>query len=141
LKHYQRVIVLNPLHALAFSNIGMVYFGLFQRDNDRSFLKPALQNFNKSIQLDPSLSDAYNGRGAVYLVLNESNKAVLDFKKVIQLKPEFVDAYFNLTYALVNGGRKKEAADMLDRFKKSFFGKLDPKDQNELDRLIAEINS
>lgn len=140
LKHYQRVIVLNPLHALAFSNIGMVYFGLFQRDNDRSFLKPALQNFNKSIQLDPSLSDAYNGRGAVYLVLNESNKAVLDFKKVIQLRPEFVDAYFNLTYALVNGGRKKEAADMLDWFKKSFFGKLDPKDQNELDRLIAEIN-
>lgn len=141
LEHFQRAIKINPGHALAFSNMGMVYFSSFQRDNDRSFLQLALQHFNKSIQLDPDLSDGYSGRGAVYLVLNESNKAVLDFKKVIQLKPDFVDAYFNITYALIKAGRKKEAIDILEQFKKSFYGKLNPKDQNELNQLLAEINS
>jgi arylsulfatase A-like enzyme/Flp pilus assembly protein TadD len=141
LKHYQRAIKINPAHALAFSNMGMVYFSLFQRGNDRSYLEPALRHFNKSIQLDPNLSDGYNGRGAVYLALNEAEKAIADFKKALQLKPELVDAYFNITYALLQVGRKKEAMDILERFKKSFYGKLSPKDQNELNHLIAEINS
>jgi arylsulfatase A-like enzyme/Tfp pilus assembly protein PilF len=140
LKHYQMAIEINPAHALAFSNLGMVYFSQFQKASDRSFLKPALQNFDKAIQLDPNLSDGYNGRGAVYLALNESKKAVLDFKKVIELKPENADAYFNITYALINDGRKKEAIDVLDGFKKSFFGKLNPNDQKELNLLISEIN-
>jgi arylsulfatase A-like enzyme/predicted Zn-dependent protease len=139
LQFYKKAIERDPARALTFSNMGSVYFSLFQRDNDRSFLQPALQHFNKSIQLDPNLSDGYNGRGAVYLVLNEAEKAIADFKKVIQLKPEFVDAYFNITYALIEAGRKKEAMDILERFKKSFYGKLNPRDQNELDRLISEI--
>jgi arylsulfatase A-like enzyme/Tfp pilus assembly protein PilF len=141
LKHYQRASEINPAHALAFSNMGMVYFSQFQRDNDRSFLELALKHFNKSIQLDANLSDGYSGRGAVFLVLNESKKAVLDFKKVIQLNPESVDAYFNITYALIKAGRKKEAMDILQRFKKSFYEKLNPQDQNELNLLISEINS
>ena len=141
MKYYQRAIKINPGHALAFSNMGMVYFSLFQRDNGRSILELALQYFNKALQLDPGLADGYNGRGAVYLALNEAEKAITDFKKVIQLKPESVDVYFNITYALIKGGRKKEAIDILERFKKSFYEKLNPKDQNELNLLISEINS
>ena len=141
LKHYQRAIKINPAHALAFSNMGMVYFSSFQKDNDRQFLDPALRHFNKALQLDPDLADGYNGRGAVYLALNEAEKAIADFKKALQLKPELVDAYFNITYALLQVGRKKEAIDILDRFKKSFYGKLNSRDQNELNRLILEINS
>ena len=141
LKHYQRAIKINPAHALAFSNMGMVYFSLFQNGNDRSYLELAMQHFNKSIQLDPDLADGYNGRGAVYLALNKAEKAIVDFKKALQLKPELVDAYFNITYALLQIGRKKEAIDILDRFKKSFYGKLNSRDQNELNRLILEINS
>lgn len=140
LQFYKRAVELDPARALAFSNMGSVYFSSFQRDNDRSFLEPALQHFNKALQLDPLLADGYNGRGVVYLALNEAEKAIADFKKALQLKPESVDAYFNITYAFLQAGRKKEAIDILDRFKKSFYGKLNPKDKNELNRLISEVN-
>jgi len=140
LKHYQRAIKINPAHALVFSNMGMVYFSSFQRDNDRQFLDPALQHLNKALQLDPDLAAGYNGRGAVYLALNEAEKAIADFKKALQLKPELVDAYFNITYALLQLGRKKEAIDLLNRFKKSRYAELNPQDRNELNRLMSEIN-
>ncbi len=141
LQHYQKAVRLNPRHAMAFSNMGIAYFGLFQKENDRSLLPLALQHFNTAIQLDAGLAEAYNGRGAVYLVMNENSKAVLDFQKVIRMKPGDVDAHFNIAYALVDAGRKNEAMDVLIRFKKSFYRKLNPKDQHELDSLIAAIGS
>jgi arylsulfatase A-like enzyme/Flp pilus assembly protein TadD len=141
LQFYKSAVKLDPSRAQAFSNMGSVYFSSFQRSNERSFLQLALHHFDKAIQLDPNLSEGYNGRGAAYLVLDENEKAVGDFKKVIQLKPEFVDAYFNLTYALMKSGRKQEALDTASRLKKSFYDKLNPKDQKELDLLISEIRS
>ena len=140
LQFYKRVVERDPVRAMAFSNMGSVYFSLFQRDNDRSSLELALQNFNRSIQLDPNLGDGYNGRGVVYLSLNEADKAIVDFKKALKLKPEWVDAYFNISYALLQAGRKKEAGVLLKRLKNSRYMELNPRDRDELDRLISEIN-
>ncbi len=141
LRYFQEAARLNPRHALALSNMGIVCFSLFQKEGDRSQLPLALGHFNTALQLDPRLGDAYNGRGAVYLALNEGAKAVSDFKKVIELKPGDVDAHFNVAYALVSSGQKSEALDILIRFKKSYYMKLSPQDRSELDALIAEVTS
>lgn len=139
LQHYQRAVKINPGHALAFSNMGMVHFSLFQKDNDRQSRDQALRHFNKALLLDHDLADGYNGRGAVYLALNEAEKAVADLKKALQLQPELFDAYFNCTYALLQLDRKKEALDLLQRFKKSRYAELNSRDRDELDRLLSEI--
>jgi arylsulfatase A-like enzyme/Flp pilus assembly protein TadD len=139
LQFYKKAVELDPARALVFSNMGSVYFSSFQRNNDRSLLDPALQNFNKSIQLDENLSDGYNGRGSVYLALNEAEKAIADFKKALQLKPESVDVYFNISYAFLQVGRKKKAIDLLNSFKKSRYADLNSQDRDELNRLLSEI--
>lgn len=141
LRYFQEAARLDPRHALALSNMGIVCFSLFQKNGDRAQLPLALGHFNAALRLDPRLGDAYNGRGAVYLALNEGAKAVGDFKKVIALKPGDVDAHFNVAFALVSSGRKSEALDILVRFKKSYYTKLAPQDRSELDALIAEITS
>ena len=41
----------------------------------------ALQNFNKSIELDSSLVDVYLIRGKTYVLLGKNQKALADFKK------------------------------------------------------------
>jgi choline-sulfatase len=141
LDYFQKAARLDPGQAMAFSNMGTVCFGLFQQRNDRAWLPQALRHFQAAIRLDPGLSDAYNGRGAVYLALNRGDEAVGDFRKVIELQPGNVNAHFNLAYALVGAGRKKEALDALHRFKGSFYDRLDPRDRRELDSLIAETGS
>jgi arylsulfatase A-like enzyme/Flp pilus assembly protein TadD len=140
LPFFQKAAAVDPGRALAYSNMGAVYFSSFQKNNDRSLLPLALQNFHKALRLDPALSDAYNGRGAVYLVMNEGGKAVLDFRKVIEMNPGDVDAHFNIAYALVSAGRRKEALDLLGRFKQSRYAQLNARDRDELDRLLSEIN-
>lgn len=140
LQLYTKVIELDPARAMAFSNAGSVYFSLFQRDNDRSYLKRALQNYHQAIRLDAGLSDGYNGRGVVYLSMNEGEKAIADFKKALQLKPDWIDACFNLTYALLQAGRQQEAFGVLRRLKTSRYAELDPRDRDELDRLLSGIS-
>jgi tetratricopeptide (TPR) repeat protein len=141
LNYFRKAARLDPGQATAFSNMGTVCFGLFQQRNDRAWLPQALRHFQDAIRLDPGLSDAYNGRGAVYLALNRGDEAVGDFRKVIELQPGNVNAHFNLAYALVGAGRKKEALDALLRFKGTFYDRLDPRDRRELDALIAETGS
>ncbi|MCU0276609.1 MAG: sulfatase-like hydrolase/transferase [Acidobacteria bacterium] len=141
LAYFQEAARLDPGHALAHCNLGVVLFNLFRQERDRARLQPALESFDRAVRLDPRLSEAYNGRGAVHMELGANERAAADFYKVIELRPGTVNAYFNLAYALVNSGRRSEALAVLSRFKESYEAKLQPRQRQELDALIAEIGS
>ena len=51
----------------------------------------AQENFEKSIELNPALAEAYYYRGRVQL---DDKKADADFTKAIELKPNYPEAYF-----------------------------------------------
>jgi tetratricopeptide (TPR) repeat protein len=60
---------------------------LFEKKN---YLQ-AQENFEKSIELNPGLAEAYYYRGRVQL---DDKKADADFSKAIELKPNYPEAYF-----------------------------------------------
>jgi hypothetical protein len=62
-------------------NIGIRYF------NDKQ-LDKALDQFNKVIEQNPELPDAYYYRGLVYLNKNKTPEAKADFKKLLELDPK-----------------------------------------------------
>lgn len=51
----------------------------------------AQENFEKAVELDPNLAEAYYFRGRVQL---DDKKADADFTKAIELKPDYAEAYF-----------------------------------------------
>ena len=51
----------------------------------------AQENFDKAVELDPELAEAYYFRGRVQL---DDDKAEADFTKAIELKPNYPEAYF-----------------------------------------------
>ena len=55
----------------------------------------AIQDFNKSIQLNPNYDKAYNNRGNIYDDLGQYELAIKDFDKSIQLNPNYDLAYNN----------------------------------------------
>ncbi|MEJ2068753.1 MAG: tetratricopeptide repeat protein [Deltaproteobacteria bacterium] len=56
--------------------------------------KKALEYCNKSIDLDPSYSDAYFIRGAVHFAAGDYESSVKDFTAAIELDPTDNNAYF-----------------------------------------------
>lgn len=72
----------------------------------------ALELFRSAIDMEPSLTEAYNNLGLTYTEMNEEKKAVEAFKKAIELSPELAAAYNNLGYVFYRLGSFQEAIEM-----------------------------
>lgn len=59
----------------------------------------AIEDYNKAIQLDPNLAQAYGNRGLTYLNKSQYDKAIEDFNKVIALIPDHPFGYINRALA------------------------------------------
>lgn len=55
--------------------------------------KEAIENYSKSIELDPTDDSAFKGRARLYASLNQDEKAEADFTSAIALKPHDADLY------------------------------------------------
>jgi tetratricopeptide (TPR) repeat protein len=67
--------------------------------------KEALQDYNKSIELNPENSRAYNNRGTVYANTNRLYDAISDYSKAIELDNALADAYYNRGDVYFNQGK------------------------------------
>ena len=57
---------------------------------------PAIEYYNKAIELSPSDNEAYNGRGIMYMDLGKFDLAYQDYKRALSIKPDFFTAMDNL---------------------------------------------
>ena len=80
--------------------------------------KNAIEDFNKSIELNKDFSVTYFYRGASYHSIEEYDEAMLDYKKAISLDPKMTDAYYNRAKIILsrkdiqNPDIKKAIADL-----------------------------
>lgn len=62
----------------------------------------AIQDYNRAIELDPELKEAYNHRGLAKFYLNNFPGAIEDYGRAIDLDEKFIEAYFNRGLACYN---------------------------------------
>jgi tetratricopeptide (TPR) repeat protein len=95
----------------------------------------AIKNYDKAIELDPTISQFYNNRGYTYMQKEEYQKALSDYEKAIQLRPGYPRALLNKgdIYAryLVD---KKKAIESYEQIAKQ--GKYAIKDTSVCGRLL-----
>lgn len=72
-------------------------------------LDQAISNYNKAIELNPRLADAYNNRGLAYARKEQYDRAVGDFSRAVEIDPRFDRAYNNLGNAHVAKGEPERA--------------------------------
>jgi len=65
----------------------------------------ALDHYNKAIQLNPNLAQAYEYRGVLFVKMNRKGDAEKDLAKLKQLDPKLAS---KLEYAINNNGQEKE---------------------------------
>jgi len=73
-------------HVIELNKSNVMAFFLKARSLHRQGeFRDAMQNYNKAINLDPELGEAYLHRGALYLLLKKKAEACNDLKKAVSL--------------------------------------------------------
>ena len=105
---YSQATTLNPRHAAAYNNRGVIY-----GENDESDL--AIKDFTKAIKIKSDYDLAYNNRGAAYRGKDKNDRAIKDCSKAICLNPDYAEPYNNRGTAYRNKGEVDLAIEDYDR--------------------------
>ena len=88
--------------ATAHFNCGVAYHAIKDFEN-------AIEQYNKTIRLNPNSAVAYNHRGNAKNSRGEHKDAITDYNEAIRLKPDLAIAYINRGVAKRSRGEHKDA--------------------------------
>ena len=80
----------HDIHESAYTEF---YRGLTYQYTDK--YDKAIEQYDKSIELNPNYAEAYNNRGVAKDSLGEHKDAITDYNQAIRLKPDYAEAYNN----------------------------------------------
>jgi Lipoprotein NlpI, contains TPR repeats len=78
-------------------------------------LDPAIQGYNRAIQLDQKNAAAYISRGLAYMIKGDNDRALQDFDQGIKLDPKNAAAYRNRGVAYANKSDNDRAIQTLTK--------------------------
>ncbi len=102
-----KMVSKNPYNSRTHSNIGIRLAG-----EGRTLM--AAKYFIKSIKLDPSKVESYNGLGNAMLDIGNVDEAISNFEKALKINPNFKEGRNNLNKAIELSVRKAKDALYID---------------------------
>jgi tetratricopeptide (TPR) repeat protein len=84
--HFEAAIAKKEDFAEAHNNLGYVL-----RRQGKEHYAAALEHYNRAIELNPKLAQAYEYRGVLYVLQGEEDKAKADHAKLAELDPKLAD--------------------------------------------------
>lgn len=98
-KQFRKALALNETFAEAHNNLAYTL-----RKQGPEYFEEALQHYNRSIELNPDLDEAYMYRGVLFVQMDNKNMALMDHKTLVARKSPLAS---ELHYVIENG-REKE---------------------------------
>ncbi len=108
----KRAISLNPDYADPLNNLGAAY-------SKQGKFDMALDCYEKATDLEPNFATPLNNTGVAFYKLGYFEKAVEYFEKAINADPENDKAYAYKVVALIKGGKRNQALNLLSRIDES----------------------
>lgn len=99
---YERVFALDPLHAGAYNNLGILFL-------EEWLLEDARVCFERALEADPLHAEALNNLGNVDLREQRFPEAAEDFRRALEIAPSFVEAFNGAGLAAQELGRAVDA--------------------------------
>lgn len=114
-KWLQRCIQLSPGDPTYHLHLGKI---MLQRRSERSRLIVATKHLETSVRLSPNSYEAFYNLGLAYKYSGNVQDAILALRHAVDLQPERGEGYQALTQALIEGGKRDEAAEMQKVFQR-----------------------
>jgi protein O-GlcNAc transferase len=99
---YRQVLAMDPNHAGAYQNLGVLAFQVGRNDAAIPLLK-------KAIELNPNNAAMYCNLGDAYTALRQGDDALAAYKKAVELDPNMPTTYNNLGIVYSRLGRVEDA--------------------------------
>ena len=81
--------------------------------HNQGSLDQAVEEYQRALKLDPSLTEAYINLGAIYVAKKDYDKAIQQFNEVVELNYFNAKAHYNLGMVYVYRGDKNKAEEEL----------------------------
>jgi tetratricopeptide (TPR) repeat protein len=96
----------------------------------------AIEFFNKTIELDPNYSPAWNDKGIVHMELREFDEALKCFDSVMRVDPSNSMPVYNMGYVLLIQERYEDAVHAFDMFLERY-----PEEKNDFYRFALYLKA
>ncbi len=116
LQMYEHAIDRDPNFALAHAEMAISCSNIFYfHDTDQKWVDRGRHAYERALELDPQLGEAYAARASIQEASKDFDEAVRSARRALELNPNYGTAYFALGRALFRGDRPAEAADLAQR--------------------------
>ena len=106
--YYKKAIKLNPVHAMAYYNLGVIYIELGDMEGAISMLR-------KAIEINPDFTTAYVQLAKLYNNPVRKEELISLYKEAIRRNLDFLDAYYYIGNLYQESGRDREAVLLYKR--------------------------
>lgn len=93
------------------SNSPLPYYSRAFVKSNLGKTQEAIQDYTKAIEFEPSFSEAFENRGAIYDELGYYDKALSDYTSAIKINPKSAIAFVNRGNSNYRNNNKKDACD------------------------------
>ncbi len=115
--HFNNAIKLNDKNGEYYLLRGSVFFSQADNPEDKHHhdkLKSALTDYDKALELDDKLEEAYYERGEVKMELSDYKGAIADFQTATKIDPSDLDAHYLKAMCNFHYGYEKQAKNELE---------------------------
>lgn len=110
-RHFEQELALNPNDAVSEYQLGEIFWL-----NNKS--GEALQRFSRAVELNPRFTQALIALGKTWTAQDRPDRAVPFLRRAVAIEPENEVAHYRLAQAYQKLGRKQEADEELEQFRK-----------------------
>lgn len=132
----EKALSLDPDDAIINVNIGSYFVAIAQRTSNLEQVQRSVSHFQKAIADDPSLASAYNGLGGAMRLLGNTEEAISNWTKALELDPLYAISVYNLAFAYLEKGDKKQALNYGLMFLSIKGSTISPQEKEEIEALI-----
>jgi tetratricopeptide (TPR) repeat protein len=125
---YQKALQIYPNHYWVFLNIGIM-------NSDQEKFEEAVQNINKSIELNKYSGESYSTLAETYVKMKQPDKAADYFDKAIAIDPNKYNLYFKRAYFNLNQKLDEKASSDFRIIYESSDG------ENDRSRALQELKT
>jgi tetratricopeptide (TPR) repeat protein len=114
IRFYEINIQRQGVGSIIYNNLGRAYF------NKGEYAK-AKEMYEKALEVDPTMYQAWYNLGNLYLQLAYFDKALSAYERTLAINKYFVPAYHNIAVVYDRQGKQAEAIDFLERVSREVF--------------------
>ncbi len=137
-KTYEKAFSIDAENPPLLSNFGNLYLSFYQKTKNPDDHKKAVEFFKRAVELDPALTQGYDGLGLAFLVSGDLDSAIQSWEKALNISPSHAMVAYNLSRAYFIKGNTQKALDLLQDYLKNYSSLLTPALKEYFEELIQK---